>query len=221
MIKTSLLRRSYDAIALFAVLNLLFLGGLGGLLVANGAITRETLPKFAAVVRGAEVVQPDGTEPVPTDQPEVQVETDPVPFAPETAQIDMEIYRREAERIQEELRQRLALNNSILLRITTERQVFQREQDVAEKQEEDTRRLKQSRGFEKQVAILEGINPSTALNYLLGLENPDDASELILSMNDRKAKRVVDAAKNPDQQRRINQILQRMKEASERGASAP
>ncbi len=59
MIKASFLRRSYDAIALFAVLNLLFLGGLGGLLVANGAITRETLPKFAAVVRKKEVVQPE------------------------------------------------------------------------------------------------------------------------------------------------------------------
>jgi len=221
MIKTSWLRRSYDAIALFAVLNLLFLGGLGGLLVANGAITRETLPKFAAVVRGADVVQPIEKESVPTDQQDVQMKTDPMPFAPESAQVDMEIYRREADRIQAELRQRLALNNSILLRITTERQAFQREQDASEEQAEAARRLKQTRGFEKQVAILEGINPSMAVKHLLRLENPDEAAELLLSMDDRKAKRVVDAAKNPDQQRRINQILQRMKEASERKASAP
>ncbi len=113
------------------------------------------------------------------------------------------------------------LNNSILLRITTERQAFQREQNASEKQEEAARRLKQSRGFEKQVAILEGIKPSTAINHLLGLESPDEAAELLLSMNDRKAKRIVDAAKSPDQQQRINKILRRMKEASEREASAP
>ena len=167
------------------------------------------------------MVQPDETEPVATDQQEVQVETDPTPFALGTAQVDMEVYRREADRIQEELRQRLALNNSILLRITTERQAFQREQNASEKQEEAARRLKQSRGFEKQVAILEGIKPSTAINHLLGLESPDEAAELLLSMNDRKAKRIVDAAKSPDQQQRINKILRRMKEASEREASAP
>ena len=54
MSATSLVRKTYDGIALFSVLNVVFVGGLVAYLISSGAVDAEKFRKFVAVIRGAE-----------------------------------------------------------------------------------------------------------------------------------------------------------------------
>lgn len=213
MTVTSLVRKAYDGVALVALLNVVFVGGLLGYLYSSGAVDGDKLRKFVAVIRGAELVTRETAEAEPTTE-EAPARTGTPSFTPATAQMDMEAYRREADRIQEELRQRLALNNSILLRITTERKDFRRERAAAAKAAETEQEERQTEGFEKQIAILEGVKPATAIEHLLSLGDVDEAAVILMAIDDRKAKRIVEAAKKPAQRKQMSLILQRMRTVS-------
>ncbi len=218
---TSLMRKTYDGIALFAVLNVVFASGLIGYLISSGAVDAEKFRKFVAVVRGAELADPDAAESEPAVVEETGKPAQNLPFTAATAQIDLEVYRREADRIQEELRQRLALNNSILLRTTTARQNFRREQEDAAKENENQEKERRTRGFRKQIAILEGVKAKTALEHVLNINDPEEAAEILMTMDDRKAKQIVEAAKTPAQRQKIGVILQKMRKTSAVSPAAP
>lgn len=218
---TSLVRKTYDGIALFSVLNVVFVGGLIGYLISSGAVDAEKFRKFVAVIRGAELAETDGAKADPAAVEETGAPPQDLRFTAATAQIDLEVYRREADRIQEELRQRLALSNSILLRTTTERQNFRREREDAAKESEGKKRERQTAGFQKQVAILEGVKPKTAIGHLLSIGDPEEAAAILMGMDDRKAKRIVEAAKTPSQRQKIGAILQKLKDAPTGSRAAP
>ncbi len=211
---TSLVRKTYDGVALVAVLNVVFVGGLLGYLYSSGAVDGEKLRKFVAVIRGAELATEEAAEEETRTTEEAPPRTNTPLFTPATAQMDMEAYRREADRIQEELRQRLALNNSILLRISTERKNFRLERAAAAKAAETEQKERRMEGFEKQIAILEGVKPATAIEYLLSLGDADESAVILMAMDDRKAKRIVEAAKKPAQRKQMSLILQNMKNVS-------
>ena len=127
-------------------------------------------------------------------------------------QWDLELMRREAERIEEELRQRLALNNSILLRIATERARFQEEREDAAKHDQAVKQQHESRGFKKQVDIYQGLTPKTALKHLFGMNDPDGAARILLEMKTNRAKKIVEVAKKPDEMAKMQEILRRIRE---------
>lgn len=211
----SILRRAYDAVALFALLNILGVGALIALLASSGTVDLKKVRTIVAILRGAELV------PVATDEP---TETTGVVTDEETpgravdvvakSQIDMEILRREAERIKTELDQRLALNNSILLRVTTERERFQREVDQSRQQLESSTQQRREEGFQKQIAIYESLSPKVAVEHLLALPDIDEAAKVLLEIQTRKAKKIVESAKRADQMAKMKLILRRVREVA-------
>ena len=140
--------------------------------------------------------------------------TQPAPAAVIDTQVELEIVRREAERTREELRQRLALSNSILLRITAERESFRREREAADQMAQAHRLELETEGFEKQIALLGGVKAKTAVEHLLGLGDPDEAARILLAMDTRKAKKIVEAARRPDQMEQMKSILRRLREVA-------
>ena len=211
----SALKRPYDGIAVFAVLNMLVFGTMGAYLLGTGTLDGVKLQQIAAVLRGEEQLGGD-QEGVSEDDPAgVEVsETEQPQVATVGSQAELEIIRREAARIQEELRQRLALNNSILLRITTEREGFQREREEAARTAKVERAERETEGFAKQIAILESVKPKTALVHLLGLGDPDEAAATLLAMNTRKAKKIVEAAKSPEQMEQMKLVVRQLRSVS-------
>lgn len=213
MMIPSSIRRTYDGIALFAVLNVLVLGGMTAYLVGSGAVDGQKIQRIAAVMRGEDQPSPEpAAEPVETV--EEAASTQPVEAAPVDTQVELEIVRREADRTKEELRQRLALSNSILLRISTERENFRREREIADQATQAERRELEAEGFEKQIAILAGVKAKTAVEHLLGLGDPDEAARILLAMETRKAKKIVEAAKRPDQMEQMKSIMRRLREVA-------
>jgi len=211
--KPGIFRRGYDAIALFALLNMAALVGIVGYLVGTGAVDGEKVRKAALVLRG---------EPFPIPQAQAE-ESKPAAAAAKPAsskagaiesEADLEIAHRESERIKAELEQRLALNNSILLKVRTEREAFQKERETATKQEQASANVQREEGFRKQVAIMEALSPKVAIQHLLGLSDSDEAAKILVAMETGKAKKIVESAKRGDEMTQMKRILQRVREAA-------
>jgi len=210
---TSGLKRFYDAAALFALLNLIGVAGLATLLTIKGALNTEKLRQMVVLLRGAPApraaVLPAGGRAVaaPVEAPVRPAGAETTPHSP----MDLEIVRRESERIKTELEQRLALNNSILLRVTAERENFKREREQAAAAQEAAARQRREEGFKKQVGIYEALAPKVAVEHLLAIAEPDEAATILVEMDSRKAKAIVEAAKRTDQKERMKVILQRVR----------
>ncbi|MHC4698608.1 MAG: hypothetical protein ACYTFA_17895 [Planctomycetota bacterium] len=214
MTNPSILRRTYDTAALVALLNMVAVGGGLLWLVGTGTVDGEKVRRIAAVLRGQE--QP-AVEAADAEQSESAAKAkEPPAELPSVAasQMDTEIIRREADRVKEELRQRLALNNSILLRVSAERESFKNERDATRKQEQVAKVYRETEGFAKQIAIYNSLTPKTALQHLLGLDDPDEAARILLAMKTRQAKKIIEAAKRGDQRRQMMAVLQRLREVS-------
>ena len=211
--KPGIFRRGYDAVALFALLNMAALVGIVGYLVGTGAVDGEKVRKAALVLRG---------EPFPIPQAQAE-ESKPAAAGAKPAsskanavesEEELEIAHRESERIKAELEQRLALNNSILLKVRTEREAFQKERETATKQEQVSANVQREEGFRKQVAIMEALSPKVAIQHLLGLSDPDEAAKILMAMETGKAKKIVESAKRGDEMTQMKRILQRVREAA-------
>lgn len=214
MTNPSMLRRTYDGIVLFALLNMLGLGALVAVLVSSGAVDAEKVRTIVSILRGedaaAALEQPDDAA-VEEDEPaEPAVGAD----AMAEAQRSAEIARLEGDRIKAELDQRLALNNSIMLRVTTEQERFRKEREEAQQRKALSRERRRDTGFQKQLDIIEALKPKVAVEHLLALPEPDEASRILLQMETRKAKKIVEAAKTPAQMLRMKVILQRVREVA-------
>jgi len=212
----SMLRQAYDGLALFAIVNLLGLGGLLVYTIASGALDGDRLQRAAAALR--EVPTPPVTAPQ-EESVAVPVESGPAADSVTLAggtdlQIEMEILHREADRIQEELRQRLALNNSILLKVSAQREQFEREQEAAERRSAAMQAEQASAGFQKQLAILEGLSPKLASEHLLGMKDPDEAARFLMAMKTDRGRKVVLSASRGEALNRMQDILRRVRSVS-------
>lgn len=207
----SLWRRLYDGVTMFALLNVMGLIGLFAFLTSTGALDGEKLRNIVAIMRGEGVMMPKDDEETATPKRLPEVAPSAVLTAVDS-DMDVQIMRMEGERIKAELDQRLALNNSILLRVTTERERFKRERDLAQRRETKAQVKRQSEGFKKQIAIYEALAPKVALEHLLSIAEPDDAAAIFLEMETRKAKKIVEAAKRGDQMEKMKTILRRVRE---------
>jgi len=214
-----LVKRAYDGAALFALLNVVALLGIVGYLVATGSLNGERIRHAAMALRGEKLhlaaasgIQISAEESAAKDTASAKIAV--------LTEADQEIIYRESERIKAELEQRLTLNNSILLKVKTEREAFQKERETAAKREEASANVLREEGFRKQVEIMEALSPKIAIQHLMGISDPDEAAKVLMAMETGKAKKIVEAAKRGDDMNRMKAILQRVREVSPGGLAA-
>lgn len=213
MANPSLLRRTYDSVVLVALLNVIGLAAFVGFLVNSGAITGPKVRELIRVVRGEGVVIDAAEAMIIEPDPEQGTTESRVVRAPVTP-TDVEALRLEAERIKTELDQRLALNNSIMLRVMTEREAFKREQLAASKMQKAAVAKRDEVGFRKQIAIYEGLPPKLAVQHLLDLNDPDEAARILLELDTPQAKRIVESARRGEDMTKMEEILRRVRDVS-------
>lgn len=211
---TSLLKRTYDYVAMFALLHVVAAVGVGAYLIGSGAVTPEKLRRVVAVLR-----DDDPATREPEDQPrepkavlasaEVGGE---IGFAPTSD--DGELLRLEAQRIKAELDQRLTMNHNIMLRVTTQRDAFMREKQSAQEAARQVAKQRREEGFLKQLAIFEALSPKIAVEHLLNLPSSDEAARFLLEMDTRKARKIVESAKSGAELQRMQTILQRIRDVA-------
>ncbi|MDO8630634.1 MAG: hypothetical protein Q7R41_09070 [Phycisphaerales bacterium] len=212
-------KRAYDAIALLALLNIVGLVGVVGVLAGTGALTKEKARSMVEILRAPKpsattkaTPAGDGTMPA-AGGPRTGSTTTPQ-TSPALSDMEMEVVHREAERIKAEIDQRLALANSIMLKVRTEREAFHKDRDTAAKQEQTTQARQQDEGFRKEIAILESLSSKMALQHLLGLNDPDQAAKTLMAMDTDRAKKIVESAKRGEDLQRMKVIVQRLRDAS-------
>ena len=214
MAEGGIVKRAYDAVALFALLNIVAVGGFVAYLTTSGIVDGEKLREMIGLLRadGDEDQDAEGEEGATADTAATVVAArKDVNNADQQAQIDVEILHREAERIKVELEQRLALSNSILLKVRNEREAFKAEREAAADQTAQERAARRDVGFEKQVAIFSSLSPKIAVQHLLGLNDPSEAARMLMSLETDKAKKIVEAAKRGDDLAQMRIILKRMR----------
>lgn len=207
----SMMRRAFDFAAILAMIHLAVLLGLGGYLVGNGMLNKELLRQVVMLVHGEDPIVDQVKDNENTDLM-IAGEKDEGETAFVASQTDMEILQLEASRIKTELDQRLALNNSILLRAMTEREAFKKERQSASQLDQQDNLKRDQVGFQKQIAIYESLAPKIAVQHLLNLDDMDEAARILLEMETRKAKKIIEAAKNLVQIHKMQQILQRVRD---------
>lgn len=210
MNQPSVFRRAFDIAAILAMIHLAVLVGLGGYLVSTGMLSRELLQQIVMLVRGEDPIVDEVNDKDNADQ-EISGDKDEGETAFDTSQANMEILQLEANRIKTELDQRLALNNSILLRAMTEREAFKKERKSAQKQDRVDSQKREQVGFRKQLAIYESLSPKIAVQHLLDLDDIDESARILLEIGTRKAKKIVEAAKTVVQMNKMKEILKRVR----------
>lgn len=209
----STLRRTFDAFALVAILNIFGLVALVGLTIQNGTLNRDKAQRMLAVLRGEDMesdttAEENAEDDATTEEPATGMD----PIA--ESEMGIEIMRREGERVKAELDQRLALNNSILLRVTAERERIQEEKDAVARQREESTKQRRTEGFKKQIDIFESLAPKVAVQHLLSLSDPDEAAKILLEMSTGRSKKIVEAAKRGDQMSKMKAILRRIRDVA-------
>ena len=204
----------YDAVALVAVVNVFVLAGVVGFFAANGTLNAKKVREVAQILRGG---APE------TPAPSSQTETAKAPAASKpvhaaVSEEEMDLMQREAERLKTEVDQRVALANSIMLKVRTEREAFRKEKDAAARQQEADRSRQHDGGFQKQLQILTSLGPKTALGHILALNDPDKAAQMLAAMDTDSAKKIVESAKRGDDLTKMKVIVQRMQDVAPNGS---
>lgn len=203
------LRSIYDAVALVAIVNVVVLGGVVGFFAANGTLNAEKVQKAARVLRG-EVAE--AVVSMPPAEGSKAPKAAPVTSRTAVSEEEMDLMQREAERLKTEVDQRVALANSIMLKVKTEREAFRREKEAAAKQQEADRSRQHEEGFQKQLQILTSLGPKSALEHILSLNDPDKSAKILAAMDTDRAKKIVESAKRGDELAKMKVILQRMQD---------
>lgn len=236
MAKSSKLKRAYDMMALLAVLHMAALGGLGVYVGATGAVDREKIARMVAIFRGTAdpasgMQEGDSVEGSSASKAAVEPSSDAKSKSassrsqavPSKAQEkptnamsvqELDIIRLEAERIQVELGQQLALVQGMMLKVSNEREAIRREREEASKSDDVGMLQKREVGFKKQVEIYSGLAAKVALDHLLRLDDPDQAARILMELEPRKAKKIVEAGRTPEQSRQLQIILQRIQDVT-------
>jgi len=209
--KPSSIRRLYDAAALFAVLNMTAAVALIGYVLATGAVDAKKLREVGMVLRGVPLAAA-ATPQTPPTSTESLTPTHPGKEVGAESEADVEMAHCEAERIRTELEQRLALSNSILLKIREEREAFQKERDAEALRVKTAAEVQKTDGFQKQVAILESLSAKVALEHLMAVEDVDEAAKVLAALSTSKAKKIIESAKRGAEKEQMKTILRRLRE---------
>jgi flagellar motility protein MotE (MotC chaperone) len=206
----AMVKQAYHIFALLAIAHVLALIGVLGYCISSGAIDREKVVQVAEILRGDDEVQEQQESTEEADELEEAV-------SPESAGIvhdSVEMIRHEKQRAITEVEQKLALCNSIMLRVQMERESFRREREQAAKLDKQRDTVREDEGFKRQLAILEKLSPKVAVEHLIALPDADDAARLLAEMQPRQAKKIVEAAKSGNQLAFMQRIVQRVREVA-------
>lgn len=203
-------RSLYDAVAVIAVLNFTALLTLTGYFVLSGDLSQANVQRAVWALRGIDVAPPQTAGKAELNSPQKH-ETG---AKSEFSEVELDLVQREAERLKTEVDQRVALANSIMLKVRTERESFRKERDAALKQLEANRAKQDDAGFQKQLELLASLTPKLALEHLLGLNDPEKAAQILAAMDTDRAKKVVESAKRGDDLIKMKAILQKLQDVN-------
>jgi hypothetical protein len=196
----------YDAVAIVAILNVLVLLALTGYFVLGGNVSVADVQRALVALRGD---QP-GLCPPATDAKAAATKPEIAGSRQPFSEVELDLMRIEAERLKTEVDQRVALANSIMLKVRTEREAFKKERETIQKQDDAEKAKLADSAFQKQLELFASLGPKMALEHLLALNDPEKAAQILAALDTDRAKKVIESAKKGDDLIKMKAILQKL-----------
>ena len=197
-------RKAYHLVALLALIHLLGLAGGAALLVTTGRLTPQRVRAVVDVLGGE---APGAEESVPDAGEQGEMSNAPAqPPAP--GSVAEELARRNLERVVMEANQRLILANRQMIEVKRRREELEKQE--AERAQLHSRQAEESakEGFKKDLEILSVLKPKVALDSLL-TRPIDDAARMVMAMDARTSKKIIEAAQKDPRKRTAMLAIQR------------
>ncbi|UCG33034.1 MAG: hypothetical protein JSU68_00080 [Phycisphaerales bacterium] len=192
----------YQVISILAIANLLCIAGLVVFLAATDRLSAERVDQIAAVLRGEPPVQA-----APTTQPTTQ------PVEAETAETRLARAREETdlaslalERRRREIADRHRLAEALVMDVVRRQEALSSDRSAFEDQQRKIEEERLHEGFVKELALLTSVKPKVRRDMLIN-KSDADVVKLMMEMDERAGKQVIEACKTKEEKVWISRIL--------------
>jgi hypothetical protein len=206
------MRRIYHILALIGLINLFAVCGLVGYLFVSGKLNAERVDQIGVVLRGQ----------FPTSQPASQpaeATARPEPSKAEIARMSAqrEYFELVAKRHEREMEDRRSLNQAIQLEVERKLEEIEKKKLEFEEQQKKTLEQSQQDGFARMLEMYSSMDPNKAKDLLKNHNKDADVVQLLMQMDPTRAKKIVNACKDPDELAWIGRILNQINKVNDAG----
>jgi len=204
-----MLKKLYNLAAVGAIVHLLVLLGLTGYLFANGTLDAERIEALVAVLRADDTG--DGDDAAETEEEEATVTTSEESIAQE--QLHEEMQRRAIRRGLSELRHKRVAVSLVMQRALADKERFEKENALRETEARQRQVQEQEEGFKKTLEYIESVKPANAKDLLLLGSSEEEAARILLALDTRKGKKIIEAAfKDPTTRPRMQKVFKMVRD---------
>jgi hypothetical protein len=192
----------YQVVCILAIANVVLLIGVLVFLFGSGRLNAERVEQIAAVLRGEYPAEVSATT-QPTSQP---AESDTVELKLARAEEQGDWAERLLERKRREIEDRQRLVDAAVLDIVRRQEALAEERSAFEERRRKIEAQRLQRGFAKELELISTVKPKIRKD-LLRQKSDADAVKLLMEMDERAGKQVIEACKTPEEKAWIARIL--------------
>jgi hypothetical protein len=199
-----------------ALATVLATGGFVGYLCATGRVNASRLQKVAAVLRGELDAAPQAVAAAagnPATQPAAEEPRAAVEDELRNLRKRQRLEMLETERAVRDLEAQRRLLEQVLQNIVQEQERLAAEKTDFVRQREKIKSVAQDEGFQKELALVTGLQPRQAKEHILRLwqKQPADAVRLLSAMEDSRAKRILEQFKTAEELQVQSDLLEQIR----------
>ena len=204
----------YQVICILAIANLVAVAGIIAFLFATDRLDAERVDQMAAVLRGEDLSERAPATPpaAPTTQPAEKKDTAETQLA--RARERGDLAQRLLERRGREVEDRQRLAEALMLDIVRRQETLAEERAALEAQQRKIQEERLRSGFLKELELLASVKPKVRKD-LLAQKSDTDVVKLMMEMDQRAGKQVIEACKRPEEKAWIGRILHQIQMQSE------
>lgn len=206
-----MLKRAYQVVCILAVSHLTALVGLLGLLAVSGRLTPAKVQAMASAWREEKIVERAAAEPQELTErpPASQTVGETAEQQLERLRGEQEVWRQYVARELREIDDRNRLAEMIRLDVVRRQEKLAKDHEGFLSEQRRIREQAQLSGFTKELESLSAANTKKRKAILMGKKDAD-ALLLLMEMETRKVKQVIDACKTDTEIAWIGRLLQKM-----------
>ena len=204
----------YQVICLLAIANLVAIVGVVAFLYGTGRLDGERLEQIAAVLRGEDLAEAAATTPAATQPATQPLEKGTAETRLARAREEGDLAQRLLERRGRELEDRQQLADAMMLDIIRRQETLAEEQAALDEQQRKIREERLRSGFVKELELLAAVKPKVRKD-LLAQKSDADVVRLMMEMDERAGKQVIEVCKTPEEKAWMARILHRIQTQKE------
>ncbi len=204
---TSMMKTLYNLIALIAIANLLIIGGFTAYLLISGKLNATSSEIIAAALRGEKLIPAATTQPstMPATQPDNSLSTDK---KNSFQGIEMQLAR--LERARKEIDDRYARLKDAEFKLIKDREYLTQREMEFQNQLKLQQQAGADEGFNKALLLYTQMPPKAVKDDFMKLDL-DIVVRYLASMKKQDSAKILKEFKSPDEEKRRQEIMERIR----------